>query len=137
MAASLNATLWAYPPRQDRNRMWPLGWTVSKAGLASVIDVVNDAAQLARGLFLVLLPHVRRHLQVVRHLGVVVGLLLVAAPPVLEQFAPGLAQLAENRPQRVQAFLDRCVCRWDGAQVLGHLPWCPAAVRKLSGTTWI
>ena len=81
--------------------MCPLGWTVSKAGLASVIDRHRsaDAAEVVCRLFVVLVPHRRRHPQVVGHLGVIVGLLLVALPPQLQQLAAGLTQLTEDRPE--------------------------------------
>ncbi|EUA43666.1 hypothetical protein I552_8413 [Mycobacterium xenopi 3993] len=99
--------------------------------------VVDDAAQFARGLFLVLLPHVRRHLQLPRHLGVVVGLLFVAAPAVLEQFTPGLAQLAENRPSESRLSWIAPCAEGMVRKYSDTCSWCWAAVRKLSGTTWI
>ena len=38
IAASVSVTLCMYPPRHERTRICPLGWTVSNAGSASVID---------------------------------------------------------------------------------------------------
>lgn len=82
--------------------MCPLGWTVSKAGLASVIALssapVNDVAEAARRRSLVLLPHRGRRSQVLGNIGVVVGLLLVALLSELEQLTLGVAELTENRP---------------------------------------
>lgn len=105
--------------------MCPLGWTVSKAGLASVIALssapVNDVAEAARRRSLVLLPHRGRRSQVLGNIGVVVGLLLVALLSELEQLTPGVAELTENRPQRVQTFADRVVRRRHGPQVVGGL----------------
>jgi hypothetical protein len=88
-------------------------------GLSST--VVNDAAEVVCRVLLVLLPHRGRRPQVLRNIGVIGGLSLVALPSQLKQFPPGIAKLAEDGPKRVQALLDRGVRRGDGPQVVGGL----------------
>jgi len=61
--------------------------------------VVNDAAELPGCTFLVPLPHRRRQPQVLRHMSMVIGLLLVALASELKQFTAGIAKLTEDRPQ--------------------------------------
>src|SRR5574337_1705081 len=90
------------------------GWVPSSV-------VVDDAAELGGGSLLLLLPHCRGRRQVVRHVGMVGGLALIAAPPLLEQLAPSLPQSAVDRAQRVQAGLDLVVRRRDRGQIIGRL----------------
>src|SRR5262249_17461077 len=79
-----------------RRRDWPLSWTA-----------VTDAAEVAYRILLVLLPHRGGGRQFVPQFGVVLGVLFIALASQLEQLASGVAQLAEDRTERVQAGLDR------------------------------
>jgi len=80
---------------------------------------VDDAAELTGRILLVLVPHRGRDSQLVRHIGVIVGLLLVALASQLEQFTSRIAHFTEDRAKGVQALLDGSVRRRNGAQIVG------------------
>src|ERR1700743_1385678 len=95
--------------------------------------VVGDTFEFLGCLCLVLFPHAGRFCQVVGDVRVIVSLLFVTEPPLLEQLPPGLAQLAEDRAQRVQALLNRLVRRGQGSQIVGCLLVVTGGFTQLGG----